>query len=79
MSRWRKATVLACLSAAIGVTWTPVPSAQTPRGRSGVAAFAAGSLQDLRQWDPIAESMLRSGELRVRQVRQDTQFAARTR
>jgi len=77
MSRWRKASMLACLTAAIGVTWTPVPSAQAPRGRSGVAEFAAGSLPDLRQWDPIAESMLRSGELRVRQVRQDTQFTGR--
>ena len=77
MSRWRKATVLACITAALAVAWASVPAAQAPRGAGRVAAFAAGSAQDLRQWDPIAESMLRSGELRVRQVRQDTQLSGR--
>jgi bacillolysin len=77
MSPWRKATLLACVIAAAGVAWAAVPAAQAPRAAGRVAAFAAGSTQDLRQWEPIAESMLRSGELRVRQVRPDTQFTGR--
>jgi Zn-dependent metalloprotease len=77
MSSWRKASVLACVVGAAAVAWAPVPAAQTPREARGVAVFAAGSLQDLRQWDPLAESMLRRGELRVRQVREDTQLAGR--
>ena len=74
MSTWRTTAVLACLVAAAGVAWAPSPAAQGPRG---VTSFAAGSPQDLRQWDPLADSMLRSGELRVRQVREDTQFDGR--
>lgn len=74
MSTWRKTAVLACVVAAAGVAWAPSPAAQGPRG---VTSFAAGSPQDLRQWDPLADSMLRSGELRVRQVREDTQFDGR--
>jgi thermolysin len=64
--------ITACIAAAIGLGFVPSPSAQTPRAAGRVAAFAAGSAQDLRQWDPVAASMLRSGELRVRQVREDT-------
>ena len=77
MTALRKASILVCATAALGVGIAPAPSAQGPRVPGRAASFAAGSLQDLRQWDAIADSMLRSGELRVRQVREDTQLPGR--
>ena len=68
---------LACLTAALALAIAPAPSAQAPRPSGRVATFAAGAPQDLRQWDPLADAMLRSGELRVRQVRADTQLTGR--
>ncbi|HET7695930.1 MAG TPA: M4 family metallopeptidase [Vicinamibacterales bacterium] len=77
MTRSRKASIAAGMAATLAALIVPAPSAQGPRAPGRAATFAAGSLQDLRQWDPIAESMLRSGELRVRQVREDTQLPGR--
>src|SRR5689334_23903856 len=37
-----------------------------------VVAVAAESVRDVRQWDATTRSMLRSGDLRVRQTREDT-------
>ena len=51
----------------------PSPAAQAPSGRR--ASFAASSDQVVRQWDSVTQSMLRSGDLRIRQVRDDTQIA----
>jgi bacillolysin len=72
-----RASIVVCITAALAVAFVPAPSAQAPRARGRVTAFAAGSPQDLRQWDPLADGMLRSGELRVRQVREDTQLPGR--
>src|SRR5687768_7810136 len=77
MTAWHKTSILACIAAALGVAAAPAPSAQGGRAKGRAATFAAGSLADLRQWDPVADSMLRSGELRVRQVRDDTQLPGR--
>ena len=77
MTTSRPTSILACLAAALVVGLVPAPSAQAPRAPGRAATFAAGSPQDLRQWDPLADAMLRSGELRVRQVRDDTQFPGR--
>ena len=77
MTASRRTSVLACIAAALGVAFGPAPSAQGPRAPGRLTTFAAGSPQDLRQWDPLADAMLRSGELRVRQVRDDTQFQGR--
>ena len=60
--------------AALGMlAWSPSPAAQAPSGR--VASFAASTGQSVRQWDSVTQSMLRSGELRIREVRDDTQIA----
>ena len=77
MTGWRKASILVGVTAALGLVFGPAPAAQGPRGPGRVAAFAAGSTADLRQWDPVAAAMLRSGELRVRLVRDDTQMPGR--
>ena len=77
MTAMRKRSALACLSLALGVVLGPVPAAQSPVAGRGLATIAAGSPQALRQWDPVADSMLRSGELRLRQVRDDTQLPGR--
>jgi thermolysin len=63
--------------AALGMlAWSPSPAAQAPSGR--LTSFAASSAQSVRQWDTTTQSMLRSGELRIRQVRDDTQIAGHT-
>ena len=60
--------------AALGMlAWSPSPAAQVPSGR--LASFAASSALSVRQWDSVTQSMLRSGELRIRHVRDDTQIA----
>jgi thermolysin len=74
----RKRSVLACLVLvlALGALLDPVPAAQAPGAGRRLATIAAGP-QTLRPWDQMADSMLRSGELRVRQVREDTQLSGR--
>ena len=73
----RNGSACACITAALGiVAWSPSPAAQAPV-RAPARRFAAVSAQALRQWDSVTQSMLRSGELRVRQVREDTQIAGR--
>ena len=78
MSVMRNGSALACITAALGVIYGPVPSAQTAAPAPGRAAmFASSSAQALREWDTVTQAMLRSGELRVRQVRDDTQLPGR--
>jgi bacillolysin len=62
------------ITAALGLTFlSPVPAAQSPdRG----ARIVAGSRQ-LRDWDALTGSMLRNGELRVRQTQEDTMLPGR--
>src|SRR5829696_1580688 len=72
----RKGTVAGLALAALGtLIFSPSPAAQAPPGRR--TAFAASSTDAVRQWDSAAQSMLRSGELRIRQVRDDTQIDGR--
>jgi thermolysin len=76
MSVMRNGSALACITAALGVIFAPVPAAQTAApGRA--ATIASSSAQALRDWDTVTQAMLRSGELRVRQVRDDTQLPGR--
>src|SRR5829696_1258369 len=77
MAALRNRSAIACISAALGIVFGPAPAAQGPVASGRLATIAAGSPQALRQWDPIAQAMLRSGELRVRQVREDTQLPGR--
>jgi thermolysin len=77
MTAVRKGSALVCIIAAIGIVWGPAPAAQAPVARPRLAIIAAASAPALRQWDAMAESMLRSGGLRVRQVRSDTQLGGR--
>ena len=78
MSVMRNGSALACITAALGVIFSPVPAAQTSAPASGRAAtIASSSAQALREWDTVTQAMLRSGELRVRQVRDDTQLPGR--
>lgn len=78
MSLMRNGSALACLTAALGVIFAPVPAAQTAAPAAGRAALiAASSAQSLREWDTVTQAMLRSGELRVRQVRDDTLLPGR--
>jgi thermolysin len=67
-------TAATCL-AAFAVALSPAPAAQAPT--SGLASIAASSTAAVRQWDSLTQSMLRSGELRIRQVRDDTLIAGR--
>ena len=76
MTATEKGAALVCITAALSIVLGPAPAAQAPPARR-LATIAAGSAQDLRQWDPMAEAMLRRGELRVRQVREDTQLPGR--
>jgi thermolysin len=55
------------------LAWPPSPAAQVPPAR--LASFAASSAPLVRQWDSVTQSMLRGGELRIREVRDDTQIA----
>ncbi|HMC76404.1 MAG TPA: M4 family metallopeptidase [Vicinamibacterales bacterium] len=69
----RNAAAFACVTAAaLHLAFGPAPAAQ---GRSGLATIAPTSLPALREWDARTQSMLRSGELRLRQVRADTLLA----
>jgi bacillolysin len=72
----RTGTPLACLTAALGLLFDPAPAAQAPAGRR--ATIASGQAQSLRQWDAATQAMLRSGELRVRRVRDDSLMPGRS-
>ena len=76
MTALRKGSALVCITVAAGLLLGRTPAAQGPATRR-LATIAAGSAQDVRQWGGVADAMLRSGELRVRQVREDTQIAGR--
>jgi thermolysin len=69
MSLTRNRAAIACVTAAVGFLLGHAPSAQTG---GSLATIVPGSPQALREWDTRTESMLRSGELRVRQRRDDT-------
>src|SRR5690348_2669074 len=70
MSAVRHGAAVVCATAALGfLSSARPPSAQT---RVRVDRIAAASPQALRDWDAITSSMLRSGELRIRQTRDDT-------
>ena len=69
MSATRNGAALACLTAALALLAGPAPTAQN---RGSLATIVPGSSQALRDWDTRTQSMLRSGELRIRQVRDDT-------
>ena len=71
----RTAMPPACLTLALGLLFSPAPAAQSPAGR--LATIAAGSSPSLRQWDSQTQAMLRSGELRVRRLREDTLMPGR--
>jgi bacillolysin len=77
MAALRNGSALVCITAALAVVLGPAPSAQGPAAPRRLATIAASSPQALRQWDAATQSMLRSGELRVRQVRDDTQLPGR--
>lgn len=49
-----------------------------PQTHPGLARVAPASIADLRAWDGRIDAMVRSGELRVRQVRDDAVLPGRT-
>src|SRR5207237_1603341 len=61
------------LVSGLAIAFSPAPAAQAPP--PALASIAASSTAAVRQWDSLTQSMLRSGELRIRQVRDDTQIA----
>ena len=66
MSAMRNRSALACITAALGVIFSPVPAAQISAPASGRAAtIASSSAPALRQWDTVTQSMLRSGDLLI--------------
>jgi thermolysin len=69
MSSTRNGAAIACATVAIGLLCSRAPTAQ---GRGALATIVPGSPQALRDWDTRTQSMLRTGELRIRQVREDT-------
>jgi Zn-dependent metalloprotease len=72
MSPTRNGAVLVCLTAALGLVFSHAPAAQTGGPGGTLATIVPGSPPMLRDWDTRTESMLRTGELRVRQRRDDT-------
>src|SRR5260221_5007404 len=71
----RHTATLACATVAIGILLSGrPPAAQT---RTHLQTIVAGSPQSLREWDAATASMLRSGELRLRQTRDDTLIPGR--
>lgn len=74
MSATRNGAVIACVTAALGVLFTHAPAAQ---GHGALSTIAAASSASLREWDGRTQAMLRSGELRTRRVRDDTQIPGR--
>ena len=71
----RTGTAAACLTAGIAIGFSPTSKAQSPA--SAKASIAASSTSAVRQWDSLTQSMLRGGDLRIRQVRDDTLIAGR--
>ena len=69
----RTGTAAGCLAAGLATAFSPAPAAQAPPDKH--ASIAASSTAAVRQWDALTQSMLRSGELRIRQVRDDTLIA----
>jgi thermolysin len=69
MSVIRNGAAVACATAALGLLLTHTPTAQEG---GTLAAIMPGSPQALRAWSERTDSMLRTGELRMRQVRDDT-------
>ena len=69
MSATRNAAAIACVTAALGLLFSRAPEAQS---HGNLATIVPGSAQALRDWDTRTQSMLRTGELRIRQVRDDT-------
>ena len=69
MSATRNGAAFACVTAALGLLFSRAPVAQT---HGSLATIVPGSAQALRTWDTRTQSMLRTGELRIRQVRDDT-------
>jgi len=66
--------------AAIVLAAAPAPRAQSPRqppNAGTLTTITAGSSPALREWDSRTEAMLRSGDLRRRMVRDDTQIPGR--
>ena len=74
MSATRNGAAIACITAALGLVFSHAPAAQ---GHGTLTTIVPGSLQTLRDWDSRTQLMLRSGELRVRQVRDDTLIPGR--
>jgi thermolysin len=73
MGHLRRGATAACATAAIGILLSGrPPAAQT---RTHLQSIAAAAPQSVRAWDATAASMLRTGELRVRQTREDTLLA----
>ena len=72
MPTFRRAAVAACVTGTcvLLLSGRP-PAAQTQRRQS----ITAASVQALRQWDAATASMLRSGDLRVRDTHDDTLVA----
>lgn len=66
----RHAPALAVAAAAILLASTPAAQSRQDR-RASIATAGAG---DVRQWDAATQAMLRSGELRVRRVVDDTEL-----
>ena len=75
MIRARNAATFACVTAAAALLLSGrPPAAQT---RASLQTIAAGSPQAIRDWDATTASMLRNGDLRVRNVREDTLIPGR--
>jgi bacillolysin len=69
MSATRHGAAFVCFTAALGLLFNRAPEAQN---HGNLATIVPGSAQALRDWDTRTQSMLRTGELRIRQVRDDT-------
>jgi len=71
----RHAATFGCVTAvAVLLSSGHPPTAQT---RASLQTITAGSPQAVREWDALTASMLRSGELRVRNTREDTLLPGR--
>ena len=75
MSATSNGAALACVTAALGLLFSRAPTAQS---RGTLATIVPGSAQALRDWDTRTQAMLRTGELRMRQVRDDTLIPGHT-
>ena len=76
MPRLRQVAALACFTVAIGAAVGQAPLAQAP-ARARLTAIASGGGSALRQWDAMTQLMLRNGDLRIRQTRDDTLMRGR--